>query len=201
MKYLKKINKGLILTIIVVLALIIYLVGVEKQREADKVEIKNVCEKFVDITNKYLVLPEKIQTLTGDVSEEAEKLYEQETENELKNIMVDNSEAVKIQHQFLINALKRGYTETNEVRTKYERNITKIASYEFEGNTVTVTFNSKVETESKYLNYLNQEQTRVVSFSPANEEIMLQKNDGEWKVTYANLQYDVYGNSISLDSY
>ena len=201
MKFLKKINTGLILTIIVVLALVVYLVEVERQREDDKTEIRSACEEFIDVTDKYLVLPEEMQTLTGEVSEEAEKAYEQEAEEALKDIMVDNSEAVKIQHQFLVQALKRGYTDINEVRTKYERNITKIASYEFEGNTVTVTFSSKVETEAKYLNYLNQEQTRVQSFSPSNDEIMLQKIDGQWKVTYANLQYDVYGNSISLDVY
>ncbi len=201
MKFLKKINTGLILTIIVVLALVVYLVEVERQREDDKTEIRSACEEFIDVTDKYLVLPEEMQTLTGEVSEEAEKAYEQEAEEALKDIMVDNSEAVKIQHQFLVQALKRGYTDINEVRTKYERNITKIASYEFEGNTVTVTFSSEVETEAKYLNYLNQEQTRAGSFSPSNDEIMLQKIDGEWKVTYANLQYDGYGNSISLDVY
>ena len=44
MKFLKKINKGLLLTIIVVAILIIYLTNLEKQRESDKTDIKNACE-------------------------------------------------------------------------------------------------------------------------------------------------------------
>lgn len=201
MRFWKKINKGFILTIIVLIILIIYLVGVEKQREADKTEIKNACEEFVDLTNKYLVLPEEMQSLTDKITEEQEKEYGEEAEKALKNIMVDNTEAIKIQHQFLIQALKNGYNLTDELRTKYERDILEITSYEFEGNTVTVTFSSNVEIETKYLNYLNQEQTKALSFTAPSDEIMLEKVDGKWKVVYSNLQYETYGNSLIVDSY
>ena len=47
MKVLKKINKGLILTIIVLAALLIYISGVEKQRNADKPDIRKACEDFI----------------------------------------------------------------------------------------------------------------------------------------------------------
>lgn len=201
MRFLKKINKGLILTIIVLIILVTYLVGVEKQRKSDKTEIKNACEEFVNLTNKYLVLPEEMQSLTNKIPEEQEKEYGEEAEKALKNIMVDNTEAIKIQHQFLIQALKNGYSSTNEIRTKYERKMAEITSYEFEGNTVTVTFSSNVEIETKYLNYIQQEQTRALSFTAPSDEIMLQKVDGKWKVVYSNLQYETYGNSLVVDSY
>ena len=61
MKVLKKINKGLILTIIVVVVLVIYLIGVEKQRDSDKTEIKNTCQEFLGFIDRYTVLPEENQ--------------------------------------------------------------------------------------------------------------------------------------------
>lgn len=201
MKFLRKINKGFILTVIVILLLSIYLVNLEKQREADKAEIKTACEKFIHVTNKYLVLPEEMQTLTEEISEDMVKEYKQEAKNALKDIMVDNEEAINIQHQFLEQALTQGYHGEDGIRSRYERNIVKINSFEFDGDRVTVTFNSKVITESKYLNDGNEEQTTSSSFSPASEEIMLQKVDGEWKVVYANLQYTTYGNSMDLIVY
>lgn len=64
MKIWKKINKGFLLTLIVLLALIIYLVGVEEQRKEDKTNIQKVTEEFIEFTDKYTVLPEEMQTLT-----------------------------------------------------------------------------------------------------------------------------------------
>lgn len=201
MKFLRKINKGLILTIVVILLLSIYLVNLEKQREADKTEIRTACEKFINVTNKYLALPEEMQTLTEEISEDTVKEYKQEAKNALKDIMVDNDEAINIQHQFLVQSLTQGYRGEDGIRSRYERSIVKINSFEFDGDRVTVNFNSKVITESKYVNAANEEQTNSSSFSPTSEEIMLQKVDGEWKVVYANLQYSTYGNSIDLTVY
>ena len=157
MKILKKINKGLILTIIVLVALTIYLVGVEKQRKADKADIQKACEEFISFTDKYLVLPKEIQALTEPIPESKIKEYETEMKTELENLMISNEEAVKIQNKFLIANLESGYT-SEEIRNKYERKIIKISNYEFEGDQVTVTFRSKVETSTKYLNEENEEQ-------------------------------------------
>ena len=55
MKIWKKINKGLLLTIIVLIVLIIYLKGVEKQREADKTAIKTSCEEYINLIDNLMV--------------------------------------------------------------------------------------------------------------------------------------------------
>ena len=54
---------------------------------------------------------------------------------------------------------------------------------------MTVTFNSKLETSTKYLKEDNQEQEKQNSFDTSNDEIVLQKIDGKWKIVYSNLQY------------
>lgn len=48
MKALKKINKGLILTILVLIVLILYFNDLEKQRDKDKPDIKKTCEDFIE---------------------------------------------------------------------------------------------------------------------------------------------------------
>ena len=58
MKFLKKINKGLVLTILVLLGLIIYLINVEVTRNKEKPEIEKICKEYIDIIDEYLKMPE-----------------------------------------------------------------------------------------------------------------------------------------------
>ena len=67
MKNLKKINLGLLLTIITLLAVTIYSINIEAQRKSSKDEIKKTCEEYIDVVDKYLVLPEDAQVLGEDV--------------------------------------------------------------------------------------------------------------------------------------
>lgn len=193
MKIWKKINKGFLLTLIVLLALIIYLVGVEEQRKEDKTNIQKATEEFIEFTDKYTVLPEEMQTLTEKISKEKVEKYETEMKTKLEDLMISNEEAVKIQNQILVSNLENGYSQ-GEIKSKQERKITKITSYEFDGDQVTVTFNSKLETNTKYLNEENEEQERKKSLDITGEEVVLQKVDGEWKIVYSNLRYENYSN-------
>lgn len=198
MKKLKKINKGAILTLIVLLILTIYLVNLEKQREEEKVQIKNICEKYIEFTNKYTVLPEELQKLPLQIVQKQTEDYNKEMETELKKLMIPNEEAVDLQYQILVSILKEGYN-ANEIKSKTERQIIKISGYEFEGNQVTVTFKSRVKNTTKYLNQNNEEQERQSTFETFEDEIMLQKVGEEWKIVYTNLQYNDY-NSYSVDT-
>lgn len=197
MKIWKKINKGLILTIIVLLALIIYLNGVEKQRNADKKDIEKACENFIALTDKYLVLPEEMQELTGTELENKEEEYSKEMKNKLEKIMISNEEAVKMQYIALVKALESGYN-TIDRRTNFERKIIKISSYEFDGNQVTVDFTSNVKNTTKNIVLENQEENND-SFNTYNDEIILKKIDGQWKVVYSSLQYEINSGITYVD--
>lgn len=192
MKFLKKINKGLILTLIVLLVLIIYLVGVENQRKADKDIIKKQCEEFISLVDKYIVLPEDMQKLNQEIDKKKEDEYVKEMREKLSEKMYDNSEVVDLQYEFIKNILQNGYLTTQEIRSGYERDITKISSYVFEGNRVTVTFSSKEKEYIKYLDMNNEEKERINSNSTGNNIIILQKVGDEWKVVHSNLQFDYY---------
>ena len=186
MKVLKKINKGLILTIIVLAALLIYISGVEKQRNADKPDIRKACEDFILLTDKYVVLPEDMQK--SEVSEEKVNEYVNQMKNDVEKVMISNTEAVKIQKQVIENNLRNGY-DALDVRIKMSRKIKKINGYEFDGNQVTVKLKDQVEIVTKVFDEIDSTK-ETETFDASNDEIILQKIDGKWKIVYSNLQFD-----------
>ena len=195
MKVFRKINKGLLLTIIVIAILIIYLTNLEKQRESDKADIKKSCEDFIALTDEYVVLPEEMRTYTGEVSKENEEKIEIQLKEALKKQMVDNDKAIDIQYEYLVDKLQDGYGTENEVKTKNKRTITKISGYEFDGNQVTVTLKTSTETTYKYKeDFTGEEKERKDTRTSSSDEIVLQKVDGKWKVVYSYLQFDVGNN-------
>lgn len=196
MKVLKKINKGLILTIIVLAALLIYISGVEKQRNADKPDIRKACEDFILLTDKYVVLPEDMQK--SEVSEEKVNEYVNQMKNDVEKVMISNTEALKIQEQVIENNLRDSYNAL-DVRSKVSRKIKKINGYEFDGNQVTVKLKDQVEIVTKVFDEI--ESTKETeTFEASSDEIILQKVDGKWKIVYSNLQFDgsnrYYGDDI-----
>ena len=186
MKVLKKINKGLILTIIVLVALLIYISGVEKQRNADKPDIRKACEDFILLTDKYVVLPEDMQK--SEVSEEKVNEYVNQMKSDVEKVMISNTEAVKIQKQVIENNLRNGY-DALDVRIKMSRKIKKINGYEFDGNQVTVKLKDQVEIVTKVFDEIDSTK-ETETFDASNDEIILQKIDGKWKIVYSNLQFD-----------
>lgn len=197
MKFLRKVNLGLILTIIVVAAVAIYSVNVEIQRNKEKENIKVACEEFIKTTSNFLVLPEKYHKLDTKITEQEFNTYMEEVKKGLKEKMIDNSSAVEIQTTILESELEEQIF-SEKIITKFERDITKISSYSFDGDQVNVTFNEKVNKDIKYLvnngydqdeNEAKKEESKNSSFNTEAETITLQKVNDTWKVVYSNLQY------------
>lgn len=192
MKILKKINKGFILTVIVLVALSIYLINLEKQREADKKEIEEVCEQYIEFTNKYVVLPEEYQKLTQQISDTELNKYKEELETKLKEQMIDNKNAVNLQYQILASILDGNFSK-NSIVTNISRTITDELKYEFDGDQVQVTFTAKLSKTEKYLenddDTEEEAKTRNNTQNTYNDQINLQKVNGEWKIVYSNLQF------------
>lgn len=196
MKYLKKINKGLILTIIAILAVAIYTNILEKQRETEKNKIQTACNEFIEYTNKYLVYPENMQILNEDIkAEDREKFYD-EAETELRKLMIENDEAVKLQFTYFKSIIEQ-QNNKRFIKTKVDRKISKITGYEFDEDQVTVTFNSKIETTSKYLD-VEEEKIKKDSNETSKDEIILKKVGEQWKVVSSNIQFYGYVNDTIM---
>lgn len=193
MKFVKKINMGLILTIIAVIAVIIYSVNLENTRNSAKGDIKKSCEEFISTTSKYYTLPENYQIIGAQSKDiDLTELYS-EMENELKQETA-NENFAKIYKSILTEYIKEQLVDTTKITTSFNREITKISKYTFDGNQVTVTFDSKVTTKQKY-NEVNQEtgeQSEKIkdnTFEITDETITLEKIGESWKIVSADLQY------------
>ena len=211
MKWLRKINKGFILTVIVLAILITYLISVEVTRNAEKPNIESACKEYIELMNKYSIIPEENQKVYDEMSlskEEQAKLKSDinnkiesqmnKLEEELNKKMIDNEIAVDMQRKRLEEYVKSENNIFLNVITKFDRQITKIKKFVYDENQVTVTFSSKVEEEIKYLGSDEKEMTKVQNFDNPEETITLQYVDGKWKVVYADLQYNNYlANSYS----
>ncbi len=215
MRYLKKINKGFVLTAIVLLLLIIYLIAVEVGRNADKPEIEKACKEYIAILDKYAVMPESVQKLYGvsdienknNINNDVSKTIDNkmtELENKLKSKMIENELAIKMQKDTISNYVKNTNDVFETVVTAFNRDITKIKKFAFDDDQVTVTLDTKVSQDIKYLEFTETE-TKELSkkndFNPQGDTITLKKVDGTWKVVYANLTYQDYNDSQSMVYY
>ena len=188
MKIWKKINKGLILTIIVVVILIIYLEQVERQRELDKTAIRTACNEYIKMVDSLIILPEDLQGYSQNLTQEDENKLKENINNELKKVMIDNQDAIDIQSQFIYETLKQA--NENKITTKCNKTIEKITKYEFDGDQVIVNFSSNLNTTYKQMNLeTNIEEEKENIQSIYGEEITLQKIDGLWKIVYSYLNY------------
>lgn len=200
MKVLKKVNIGLILTIIVILAVTIYSICVENERKSAKADIVKSCEEFIDLTDKYYLLPSEYQVINQKGTDIDLTNYYTEMKNNLQN-KTTTEQTAEIQKMILSEYVKQHLIDTSKITVDFRRDITKISGYSFDGNQVTVTFNSKVTIKQKY-NDINMEtgetseKLREYSFTIEEESITLEKKEGIWKVVYANLQYQDVNTSM-----
>lgn len=183
----KRVNKGFILTLIVLVSLTLYILKVETQRTADKEEIKKVYEEFIELTDKYSVLPEDLQKIDETVDKDRLEEYKKQMKMDLRKLMIDDEETINIQYKSLETALDSGYNKL-EIRTNQKRNINKITTYRFNSNKVDIKFEGTLERNIKFYNGA-EEKTESKEFDTIYDEIVLQKIDGKWKVKYSNLHY------------
>ena len=203
MKFLKKINIGLVLTIIVLLAVVIYSINVENNRKNSKEDIKKVCENFIEISNKYSILPTEYQVIGEDGKNVDLSAYYSEIKNELNKITTNES-ATNIQKNIISDNLESQLLNTSSFITEFNKKIVKITSYSFDGNQVSVTFNTKTTVKQKYQDINSEtgepiEKVKESSFDNEDESITLERKDGNWKIVCGNLSYSA-DNSLMYNS-
>lgn len=206
MKFLRKINKGLVLTIIILVVLVIYLINVEAKRNTEKPHIEEAIRSYVELIDRYAVMPEQYQKLySNDISkekiEEINKQFEEAVaenvskfEVELNRVMIENEKAKEMQKKVLEDLLIENNDPMQSVTIKFDREITKINKYAFDDNQVTITFDSKIQTEVKYLDG-EKELTKKNTKDAKKESMTLVYEDGIWKVVYADLSIILTNNS------
>ena len=112
--------------------------------------------------------------------------------------MIKDDESIEMQSKYLFDELNKSYNTENQLKTGNKRIMTKILGYQFEGNQVTVQFNSSVEMNYKYIEDDIEKEKKDI-LSGTKDEITLQKYNGQWKVVYSNMQFDNNDNMYYYD--
>lgn len=195
MKVLKKINLGLVITIIAIVAIVIYSINVENSRKNAKEEIKKTCEEYIAVTNNYCILPEQYRVVNQNATEVDLNAISEQIKNEVGKYTISDKTA-EIQKLNLIESVKNQLIDTSYVTTEYSRKIDRITDYKFVENQVTVTFNTSATIKQKY-NEIDEETGEISerikesALTNQGESMVLEIKDGKWKVVSTNFSYSM----------
>lgn len=120
MKVLKKINLGLVLAIIAIIAIVIYSVNVENGRKSAKEEIKKTCEEYIAVTNNYCILPEQYRVINQKAADVDLNEYSEQIKNEVGKYTISEKTA-DIQKLFILESVKNQLINTSSITTEYSR--------------------------------------------------------------------------------
>lgn len=197
MKLLKRINKGLILAVLVLVSLSIYLWSVENSHDKEKENINRACEEYYQYYQEYAMLPEAYRTVKRTIPEEVYAKYVGEAKEKLSSIMVSNKEILELQMKKVSSELEYEI-EGKEVTTSLNRKILQITSYAFKEDQVVVRIRGLLEKESKSLSSTTgdaiTELPNTASYSVIDTITLKKEKDG-WKIVSAILD-NTYRNSI-----
>lgn len=185
MKYLSKINRGAILTAVVVLTVICYLVTTGIIQNNEKPRIKQVCETYLQQEVAYNLLPAAYRVDKPDMPMTVLNDYLAEMKKNIIAFYPSNEQYYK----FVIDTRTADLTSQAKgtgIVYQYEKTITKYKDIIFNGNTVNVAFTTSTTMEAKDL-YGTGSTIKEKITAEVDDNIILQKIDGVWKVVYATI--------------
>ena len=189
MKALAKINRGVILTAVVLLGVAAYLIGLGMMHSAARTDIEALCEEYVQTELRYHMLPEEYRGATPGMTEAELDGYIAQMKEELTPYYVDNEQTYRYLFSSLEESLRnqaKGYDVTYEltkdiVKTEITFDGDK-ASVELSGYTTlkgTAAYTPDIAASTTTRDNSASGETR--------DTLYLQCVDGEWKLTYSNL--------------
>lgn len=182
MKLLTKINKGLLLFVILLIVLAFYLIDLQITRNKDKPEIKEISKEYIEIFDQYSMLDQNNRKLERTISDSTYSKYLDEAKTKISRLLVDDQKVADSQMQNIKQNLDL-QLKGDFVITSIDRTINSYDNFVFDANTVTVSIKSNVRV--KYLQK-NESVEKEIS-KQATDSISLIKKDGKWKISYANI--------------
>jgi len=189
-KIIRKTNRGIIVTSLVMLLVVCYLVVLSINQKQALPDIKNACQTYVEADAAWRVLPENfINGQTAPTDSEVKK-YADSLESEISPYYTDNQ-------SILENAVGSVYLNlklqimTGRIYTSYANNNIQFGAVTFRDNTATVDFTTQTVTE--YIDIASGTTEPVRESAESTNQITLQKEDGKWKIVYASLSVQNMG--------
>ena len=181
-KLLKKANRGILLTVFVLIAVSIYLITSAFMQAAEKPQIEEICRSYAAAEIGYYMLPEPWRTGEEPMPQDEIDKYKDKMQSEIEPWYRGNQRIRALAMNRLGNEIEIQAENVSRV-LECTKEISRFESFSFSGNEVTVVFKSRTAIERAKSEY--EEGGRIVE--ETSDTIMLQKEDGEWKLVYASL--------------
>lgn len=184
MKFLAKINRGAILTVVALLGVTVYLVVHGIAQGLAESQIRQICEDYVQAEVAYSMLPERYRQEKPDMPANEQARYLQEMASEMAGYYAGN----ELIDRFGIGRLRQELE--NQMAGKgtvydYDKTIAKFESFKFDDGLVTVTM--KVNTVFDGPAADGMAGSRQKTVSETTDMMILLNENGLWKVFYASL--------------
>jgi len=185
MKVLAKINRGLILIVLIVAAIAVFLVIQASSQAKVKPKIEEVCQQYINTAVSYRQLPEKYKKVNPEIPQAELDKYIDAMTKDLKAFYTDNEQTYK-------NVIARyktdleGQAKGEGVVYSYKKDILEYENFTFDGDTVTVVIKANSVLDGPDI--MSPVMTRENVSAQTVDTITLQKTNREWKVIYADLQ-------------
>jgi len=182
-KILRKLNRGAIVTTVVLLAVVIYLVALNITQQKDKEDIMTACEAFLQADADWRVLPVDYKNGETRLPEDQFNQFLADMKADKAKYYISNQAALENDLVYLNGTLNTQNEGMVPLITSFENRIIKFSNISFNGNSVSVTIDTQVAVES--LNLAAGDTAPVRQSLRSSDTITLQKEDGAWKVVYA----------------
>lgn len=189
-KFIRKINRGIIVTYLVIFLVSGYLIVLSNNQRQAVPEIRDVCQAYVDADAAWRILPENfINGQTAPTDSEVRK-YADSLEPEICQYYTDN-QSIRESAVGVVYLNLQLQIMTGRLYTSYENRNIKFGAVTFRNNTATVDFTTQTVTE--YVDIASGSTEPVREMAESTNQITLQKEDGKWKIVYASLSVQNMG--------
>lgn len=184
MRVFKKLNRGMLLTVIVLLILTAYLVMLEIGRSSQKSEIRDICTEVLEVMSEKIVLPENARLFSEHYDEAVYNSWVQEVQDQMVKYQAETTTLPAC-----IATAFRTQAEAGTYFTAYKN--TSALDFEciFTNDMVTATFTTLLtyETDSSL-----PEMAGGTSRERVSQRFILQKEQNTWKVVLFDVVVPIY---------
>jgi hypothetical protein len=200
MKLLRKLNRGAILTFVIVLGVVIYLIVLSAGRQAEIPRIKVAAEQYVQAEIAWQMLPEKYRVEKASMPDAEYQAYIADLSVKIRSLYIDNEPIV----QSLIRRLKVDLVQQAKgqgVVFAFQKTISKYERFEFDGDLVTVTMTTQTIYDGP--SGTGGGTARMKTVGETTDTLILQKVADQWKIVFANLvrPYDNRPGTFGMGKY
>ncbi len=189
MKWLKKLNRGAILTGFLLLGVVVYLVVLSAGQRAQLPVIRQTVADYVQAELDWQMLPPAYRTDLPDMPAQELASFIQGKAAVIESFYIDNDAIVKPRVRLMTEDLK-AQAAGRAVVFDYRKTITGFEDIVFDGSQVTVSFRSLTTLDGAGMAGGATEET--------SDRVILQKTGERWRTVYAalnkpyNQQQDLY---------